>query len=153
VSGRNWFGLMAAVASVAASMSLTGCGGSYNSVVKGMVMLDGKALTRGTVAYHAANGPAAYARINNDGSYMVKTGRETGLPSGEYEVTVVANEPPAQLNGPNGGPPAPGKPITPPWYRSKQTSGLKYNITPGKNEINLDLTSTPPPGYKTAKQK
>jgi hypothetical protein len=130
-----------------------GCGGSYDATVRGVVTLDGKSLTRGTVAYHATNGPAAYARINEDGSYLVKTGRESGLPSGDYEVTVVANEPPAQMTDAKGGPPAPGKPITPAWYRSKDTSPLKESIKPGRNDINLDLTSTPPAGYKVTKQR
>jgi hypothetical protein len=141
------------IACAAICVGIIGCSGSYDAAVKGTVTLDGKALNRGTVAYHPVAGPAAYARINEDGSYAMKTGRESGLPSGAYDVTVVANEAPAQQSDAKGGPPAPGKAITPPWYRSKQTSGLKFEIKPGKNEINLDLSSTPPAGYKVTKQR
>jgi hypothetical protein len=132
---------------------MSGCGGTYNANVYGVVTLDGKKLPRGTVSFQpVANGSPAYALISDDGAYSLRTGREVGLPAGDYSVTIISNEE-ARHESVNGGPPPAGKQITPDWYRSKQTSGLKYTVKPGKNEINLDLTSTPPPGYKTAKQK
>ena len=132
---------------------LAGCGGTYDSSVQGAVTLDGNRLTRGTVAYHpVAGGPAAYARIDDDGTYAVRTGRETGLPSGEYQVTVVANEPPAKRD-PAAGPPPPGKPIAPIWYRTKDTSGLRYTIEPGNNEINIELSSAVPAGWSPYGQR
>jgi hypothetical protein len=125
-----------------------GCGGPYDSTVSGVVTLDGKVVPRGTVAYQpSAGGPAAYARIEENGAYVVHTGREEGLPSGEYSVTVTANEPPAVTQTQSGGPPPPGKPITPPWYRTKNTSGLNFTVSPGDNEINLELKTQPPPGW------
>jgi hypothetical protein len=125
-----------------------GCGGTYDSAVSGMVTLDGVAVPRGTVSYQpVAGGPPAYARIDADGSYAVQTGREVGLPSGEYSVTVTANEPPAVQQTSQGGPPPPGKPITPAWYRTKDTSGLKFTVEPGNNAINLELSSQPPAGW------
>jgi hypothetical protein len=86
--------------------------------------------------------------IGDDGSYSIRTGRETGLPSGEYQVSVAANEAAALSQTDKGGPPPPGKPITPEWYRMKETSGLKFIVKPGKNEINLELTNKPPAGWK-----
>ena len=71
----------------------------------------------------------------------MRTGREEGLPSGDYDVTVTANEPPAATQNGGGGPPPPGKAITPIRYRSKATSGLSFVVEPGDNEINLKLTS------------
>ena len=53
------------------------------------------------------------------------TGREKGLPPGDYTVTVVANEASTQGTNPSL-PPAPGKPITPPWFREQNVSPLKY---------------------------
>ena len=79
----------------------------------------------------------------------MQTGRQVGLPSGEYMVTVIANELPKTQPAP-GEPPPDGKPITPEWYRSKQTSGLKFTVSPGKNTIDLELTSQPPAGWKPA---
>lgn len=149
LSKVRWLMLLALAPLVASSI---GCGSAYDASVSGVVKLDGNLVTRGTISYQPTqSGPAAYARINEDGSYVVRTGRESGLPAGEYAVTIISNEP-AQSKD-IGAPPPAGKAITPPWYRTKNTSGLKYTITPGKNEINLDLTSTPPPGYKVTKQR
>jgi hypothetical protein len=131
-----------------ALLTLIGCGGPFDSSVTGIVTLDGNVVPRGTVSFQPkAGGPAAYARIAEDGSYVVRTGREDGLPSGEYYVTVSANEAPTVMQTAEGGPPPPGKPITPLWYRTRNSSGLSYVVEPGSNEIDLKLNSTPPPGW------
>jgi hypothetical protein len=136
------------------AVTLAGCGGVYDSSVSGMVTLDGNPVPRGTVSFHPASpGPAGYARIDSDGSYFVRTGREDGLPHGDYQVTVIASEPPAVSQSANGGPPPAGKPITPPWYRATETSGLKFTVQPGKNEINLELKSQPPAGWNKARRR
>jgi hypothetical protein len=135
-------------------LSAVGCGGTYDSSAHGLVTLDGQAIQRGLATFHPTSaGPAAYAIINESGTYEVFTGREKGLPSGEYLVSVVANEAPAISQTASGGAPPPGKPITPEWYRTKQTSGLKYTIKPGGNEINLELSTKPPAGWKPGGQK
>ena len=145
-------GLFAAVAIGLAT--LAGCGGAYDATAHGIVTLDGKAVPRGMVSFHlVSGGPAAYATIGDDGRYVIRTGREEGLPAGEYQVSVTANEAPAKAQSDKGGPPAPGKAITPEWYRMKETSGLKFTVKPGKNEINLELTNKPPAGWKSGGQK
>jgi hypothetical protein len=127
---------------------VSGCGGTYDAMASGTVTLDGKAVPRGTVSFAPTHGgPAANSRIESDGSYRMRTGREVGLPAGEYQVTVIANELPATESAP-GVPPPDGKPITPEWYRSSKTSGLKYTVDRGKNKIDLELTSQPPAGWK-----
>lgn len=127
---------------------VVGCGGPYDASVSGVVTLDGQNLTRGTVSYSpVAGGPAAYARIDADGEYSLRTGRDEGLPSGEYQVTVIATEPPPVQATAQGGPPPSGEPITPLWYRSKDTSGLKFTVAPGSNDINLELSTDPPAGW------
>jgi hypothetical protein len=126
-------------------IGIVGCGGVYDSTVTGIVTLDGHPLPRGTVAFNPENGSPAYGQINSTGEYTVMTGREEGLPAGSYVVTVVSNEAPTGL-GKDGAPPPAGKPITPQWYRSKQTSGLNYAVEPGSNQIDIPLTSTPPTG-------
>jgi hypothetical protein len=125
-----------------------GCGGTYDSSVHGTVSLDGSNLTSGIVAFYpTTGGPTAYAYIGADGEYVVRTGREEGLPSGEYGISVTANEAPTSATRADGGPPPPGKMITPVWYRSKDTSGLSRTVESGDNEINLELTSQPPAGW------
>jgi hypothetical protein len=127
----------------------TGCGGTYNSHAEGTVTLDGKPLSFGWVAYHAkSGGPAAYSPIEANGSYSIRTGSEVGLPSGDYQVTVTANEAPTQMKSKDGGPMPTGKQITPAWYGSKDMSGLTVSVKPGSNTINLELKSQPPAGLK-----
>jgi len=145
---RSMRGNLIAAVGLGGSIFLTGCGGPYDSSVTGKVTINGQAVPNGTVAYSpVAGGPAAYGRIEESGQYVIRTGREAGLPSGDYQVTVTANEPSKTLQNEKGGPPAPGKAITPAWYRTKSTSGLKFTIKPGSNTIDLPLNSTPPPGW------
>ena len=133
----------------AAIVSLTGCGGPYDASARGMVTLDGKVVPRGMVSFNpVSGGPVACAMIGENGRYVVRTGRDEGLPAGDYQVSITAYEAPAVAQTDKGGPPPPGKSITPAWYRMKETSGLKFAVQPGKNEINLDLTSQPPAGWK-----
>lgn len=131
----------------AVAAGLTGCGGPYDATVSGVVMLNSTPLSRGTVKFTPEQvGPSAYGLIDSSGSYEIMTGREYGLPSGPYIVTVVANEP-SIPNKELGLPPTPGNLITPPWYRDPRHSPLRYNVEPGTNEINLELSSQPPPGW------
>jgi hypothetical protein len=127
------------------SLLLTGCGGTYDATVSGIITLDGNPLPRGTVCFNPdADGPSAYGLIQSDGKYTLATGREEGLPSGAYTVTVVANE--QSVEKTPGAIPTPGKPISPSWYRNKNSSPLKYNLEAGSNQIDISLTSTPPAG-------
>jgi hypothetical protein len=130
------------------ALALTGCGGAYDATVNGVVTLNGQPLTRGNVAFIANDKAPAYARIDSSGEYEVYTGREVGLPSGSYTVTVVSREPAAVERSELGGPPPPGKSLTPAWYANPSTSGLSYTVESGDNEINIELNSTPPPGWK-----
>lgn len=135
-----------AVSAAALLGASVGCS-KYDASVSGRVTLDGEPLSRGTVAFvPVEDGPPAYGRIDASSNYIVRTGREEGLPSGDYRVTVVANEPPPVEND-RGGPPPAGKPITPPWYRSHETSGLEFSVERGSNEIDLRLTTDPPPDW------
>jgi len=131
------------------SVTTIGCGGPYNADVSGAVTLDGNAVPRGTISFiPVGTGSSAYGRIDSSGNYVLRTGREEGLPAGEYAVSVVANELPDMSKVPEGTPPPPGKPITPAWYRSQETSGLKFTVESGSNTINLNLTSDPPSDWK-----
>lgn len=135
-------------------LSSIGCGGPYNSDVSGNVTLDGETVPRGTVSFvPVGKGSSAYGRIDSSGNYFLRTGREEGLPAGEYAVSVVANELPDMSKVPEGTPPPPGKPITPPWYRSQTTSGLKFTVEPGGNQIDLQLTSDPPADWKPTRRR
>ena len=131
-----------------AVVMLAGCGSPYDAEVTGIVTLDSVPLPSGVVSF-APQGPGAMAngQIGSDGKYQLWTGREEGLASGHYVITVIATESTGD-RGKNGGPPPMGKLITPAWYQDPATSGLSYTVKPGDNEIELKLFKTPPPGYK-----
>lgn len=133
---------------------LSGCGGTYDSTVSGVVTLDGKPVPRGTVAFRPVDkGPSVFGLIQSDGSYSLRVGQEEGLPPGEYKVTIAANEESTQKNPESSSPPKPGKPITPAWYKSPKTSGLNFTIKKGSNTIDLALTSDPPPAGNRPEKK
>jgi hypothetical protein len=130
---------------MAFAIALAGCSGPYDATVSGVVTLDDQPVPRGTVMYYpTATGPSASARIDDEGFYRVQTGGAKGIVPGEYQVTVIANEPSAQQDS-GAGPPPLGKAIVPLRYRSKATSGLVFQVEPGSNEINLKLLSEQPP--------
>jgi hypothetical protein len=123
--------------------TLVGCGGAYDASVVGLVTLDGNALPTGSISFvPVKGGPQAYAMVDAAGNYEVFTGREAGLPPGEYAVAIVARKASTQMSAGNG-PPPPGEQITPKRYASADTSGLKYTVDAGSNEINIELNSQP----------
>lgn len=122
-----------------------GCGSRHGATVSGKVSLDGQTLPSdsvGSVAFYpVAGGPPATGSIDDDSYYTLRTGREASVPPGEYTVTVGASQRPTQSATSDGGPPPPGKPITPTKYRLPRTSGLQYTVEPGGNTIDLELQS------------
>lgn len=134
-------------------VGLVGCGGPYDASVQGYVTLDGSPISTGAIScIPSKGGPQAYAHISDTGHYEVYTGAVQGLPSGDYQVTVVAREP-STIRSEGGGPPPPGKAITPPWYKSTKTSGLTFKVEQGSNDIDIPLTSDPPPDWKPPKKR
>lgn len=130
-------------------VAIMGCGPAKDATVQGTVTLDGNSITTGTIVFiPAAGGTQVYGAIEESGNYELFTGQERGLQPGEYVATVVAREKPATNVTELGGPAPPGKSITPRWYAAKETSGLNFTVAPGANEINLELTSQPPAGWK-----
>ncbi|MEM9353710.1 MAG: hypothetical protein AAGA92_11910 [Planctomycetota bacterium] len=99
--------------------------------------MDGEALTFGTVSFSpVSGGQMAVGKIDEDGSYEVMTNRDRGLELGEYQVAVVSREMVPQENGP----PLQGEYYAPQKYSSVRTSGLKFMVDSGSNEIDLALT-------------
>jgi hypothetical protein len=121
-----------------------GCGNGL-AQVSGQVTLDGQPLhggngdTRVTVQFlpTGGTGTTAIGLADENGNYALRTGSQAGIPPGEYFATCTA----AQIvSSPTGGAPG-GRRITPEKYSSARTSGFKFTVEPGRNEINLQLTS------------
>ena len=118
---------------------LVGCGGKP-ARVSGIVTVDGKPLEQGTVAFSpASGGMRATGIIQGDGSYEIRTNRESGLDIGEYAVAVSSREL-LFHSGPDQ-PPMPGKYLAPKRYGKTQTSGLRFSVKKGSNSINIELSS------------
>ncbi len=122
-------------------LAVVGCSGA-ESTVSGVVTLDGTPVEQGDVTFYPAQtgkGQAASGDITNGGKYTIQAAQTGGLPAGEYLVRVVSrgdSTPHAQ-----GGPPTPGKFLLPVRYSDAATSGLRFDVQPGSNEINLELKS------------
>ena len=118
---------------------ITGCGGPYDASVTGVLLIDGSPGNSGTVTFYPrAGGAPAYAQVQEDGTFEARTGDEQGLPSGSYDVTVrVVEKIPAEIEGD----PPRFKSLIPVRYKNPQTSGLAFDLTSGRNEIEVSLES------------
>ncbi len=120
----------------------TGCGSGTESTVSGTVTLDGTALDKGTVLFvpmPVGSGKPASGVVTSGGDYWVQVAMTGGLAAGEYTVSVTSSAP--ATPSPHGGPPAPGKLLTPKRYSSPKTSGFTFQVEPGSNDIDLELTT------------
>jgi hypothetical protein len=120
---------------------LAGCNGSsQESQVTGRVIIDGKPIGPGTIVFAPVDGiKPATGSIEQDGSYSLKTSRETGLSAGKYKVAVSIREVPENVK--RGDRPPLGKLLIPERYELSSTSGLEYEVNAGRNTIDIDLGS------------
>ena len=120
------------------------------SDVSGKVSLAGKPLASGSVMFTAADGMAAVAAIEPDGTYTL-----TGGPVGAVKVTVTSPNPAAGgfrggsatrgASAGRGAPKAGGEAVAgwfaiPGKYAEPGTSGLATTLKAGSQTFNIDLT-------------
>ena len=124
----------------------SGCGGALPATVSGTITIAGNPLPEGehiageVMFYPVAGGAAAYGNVSSGGAYEITTGGTKGLEPGEYVVTVrVVQMPPPPPGGYQNAPPQ--KLVSPPRYQNRDSSDLKFKVTPGKNTIDLNLES------------
>jgi hypothetical protein len=125
-----------------------GCG-QPTGYVTGKVTYQGRPLTSGAVTFHGEDGRVDSGPINSEGNYVV-----ANAPSGTVKVTVVVrqvNQKAVSKRGPGAKspthpdqakqPPAEtAKPlIIPPRFADPNQSGLAYNVTGGKQTIDIPL--------------
>jgi hypothetical protein len=131
---------MSRIAFVVLISLLSGCSRtSQEAEVSGTITLDGNAIGPGVVVFAPIEGNSpATGTIQSDGSYMLMTSREAGLSSGKYRASVSVREMPANVKP--GDRPPPGKLLIPVKYELSTTSGLEFEVAPGKNRIDIELT-------------
>jgi hypothetical protein len=114
---------------------------SQESQVSGRVTLDGDQIGPGTVVFAPLEGgKPATGSIEKDGSYLLNTSREVGLAAGKYKVAISVRELPENVK--RSDQPPPGKLRIPGKYEQITTSGLEYEVAPGRNTIDIDLISS-----------
>lgn len=136
---------IALAVSMTACLMVSGCGNGL-SQVSGIVTMDGQPLNAGddvhaTIFFQpASGGPSAAGVLNADGEYSLSSGSQKGVAPGEYLVTVSATK---LIPTQNPGETPTGKLISHPKYVSAKTSGLRFQVTEGRNEINVPIESAP----------
>jgi hypothetical protein len=128
-------------------LSCSGCGGgSGGNPVHGKVVIDGKPVETGTIAFvptGAAKGSVAGGTISG-GAYSIP--RDKGPVAGPHRVEFRATQKTGR-KVPAGSPAPPGtmieeeKSLTPPHLNNE--SKIQKDIKSGDNEIDFDLKSTP----------
>jgi hypothetical protein len=119
-----------------------GCNSSsQESQVVGSVKLDGDPIGPGTVVFAPVEGgrKPATGSIDADGNYSLNTSREAGLAAGKYAVAVSIREMPQNVK--RGDRPPLGKLLIPEKYEQSSTSGLEYQVEPGTNTIDIELSN------------
>ena len=134
---------LAWLATCVVGVSVVGCShSSFDSQVSGRVTLDGKTIGPGVVVFAATEsgkGNPARGTIQPNGGYTLTTANASGLNSGKYKVSVsVIDEPPPPPGVRNM---TLGKQLVPEKFTDVNSSGLQFEVTPGSNTINIELTS------------
>jgi len=124
---------------------LAGCGSdSKLGSVDGVVRLDGKPLTTGTVRFVPTAGRAASGEIRSDGTFTLGTyGKTDGALVGTHQVAIIAvqTDPGAPTEGRLLEANPKVKPLVPNRYMAPGTSGLTVDVKPGNNKFDFDLKS------------
>src|SRR5882672_6522646 len=135
--GAHRFLWLAVALLVAAS---TGCGNELGAEVSGVVTLDGKPVGPGMITFvPEGNTNPSDGAIQLDGTYSLRTSRTVGLRPGQYKTSISVLDQPVTTPGERSY--VAPKLVTPKKYSDPSTSGLEYDVKPGKNTIDIPLTS------------
>ncbi|MBN2291167.1 MAG: carboxypeptidase regulatory-like domain-containing protein [Pirellulales bacterium] len=129
---------------VSALLFVSACSGPDIGQVSGKVTVNGKPLTNAHINFSSRDQNVSInANLNEDGTYVLKTYQEEGLPPGEYQVAIKGGtfgyeETPLVGQAPTASA-QPNLPI-PPRYSNIATSGLTAKVERGKNKsFDFDL--------------
>ena len=121
-----------------------GCGPGNLATIQGRVLLDGSPLacsdeSIGTIVFQReGGGPKVTASIDSSGRYSAAAGSSARVEPGEYVVSVTAKE---MLPSEDPNYPPKMRSLIPARYATARTSELKFTVTSGSNQIDLELTS------------
>jgi len=125
-------------------LAVAGCersDGLQTYPVRGTVTLDGTPVNFGGVRFVSDSGRLATGEIQSDGSYSMQNPKwGPGVPAGNYQVSVQVRELKEETKT---RPAWPGPSLIPEKYEDPATSGLTFEVVPGDNRFNIELSSTP----------
>lgn len=114
-----------------------GCGG-MPATVTGKVTVGGKSYEALRVSFvPEAGGATVSGKTDAEGHYTLKTGKQTGLSPGEYRVTVTgfSKTPSPTMSKAE----VDALRIIPEASSNRDTTPHRATVSPGSNEVNLDL--------------
>jgi hypothetical protein len=118
--------------------ALGGCGARKYPVVGKVVFKDGKPLPGGLIVFSPldpGNHVGARGYIQPDGTFELSTEKEgDGSLQGRYQALI---RPPSQ--GKNEDDPRRNIPVIDPRYTRYETSGLEFEVKPGKNDFTIEV--------------
>lgn len=137
--------ILALTVFVGSLVSFSGCRQNPKNLSKvyGVVRVDGKPLTKGTVMFVPDAGRSATGTIQSDGTFTMQTfGDSDGALVGKHKVAVIAYEADKYNRPAYEAPNQKSEPLVPQHYMSPGTSGLTFEVEAGKaNNAEFDLTS------------
>lgn len=134
--------LHVAIALVALSV-VPGCGDSDSSVtivpISGKVTFEGTPVKGGSIAFANDEGGMIFrADFGSDGSYALLSQHGTGIPPGNYKVSI-APPTPSDEPDPENDPVAQESEDIPKKYRDFSTSGLTADVKEGGGTFDFDM--------------
>ena len=120
---------------------MVGCGG-HPATVEGTITLDGQRLVPegangGVVFRPMAGGPLANAHFSPDGTYVLNTGTQAGLPLGALSGNDFCH---GSFASPlPDGTQMPGKQLSAEQYRDKDRTEFEVEVEPGSNRFDFDV--------------
>jgi hypothetical protein len=142
-------GFMAAAFLVAAAVVAAGCGGGAKTApTSGRITYKGKPVAKAHVSFTPVEGDrrAATGLTDDDGRYTLETfAPGDGALVGHYRVSIIARGPdrpprPGEMGSGMPGEMMPGDPVIPTKYFAPDSSGLTFEVKPGKNQADFELT-------------
>ena len=119
--------------------AIAGCSHSELAPLTGKVTLDGAPLPTAIITFmNVSNGPSGYGSVQENGSYFAKTGSQSGLKPGDYQISVIAYQPEQVVDRTRAKNP---KVLTLERYANPQTSGFRYTLGASGGSFDLELTS------------
>ena len=123
---------------IVCSLPAAGCGEDGGATVQGKVTYKDAPVIEGSLSFIPQGMPAAYGRLQPDGSYSLLNHQGSAhIEPGEYTVVIVAGANRSLTSGPDTGLPVPVS------VTNQATTPLRFDVVEGPNTIDINLDELP----------